>query len=219
MQGERLENVRAFFDGLEGDRILQVRDGRDKTVTSRTKPGLLRHKSVLGPDGNPLVDGRPWNDPSVAKDVQQAAGNSTRLVFDKSTDRFDILPLLVATDGALAEIGEDTRRFRRNLVIGGVEGMAERGWEDKWLRVGEVLIGIANLRGRCIMTTFDPDTGVQDKNLLKRIYSDYDGVLALNASVAKPGVIRVGDPVELFESLTSARGNATEPLPEPSRTR
>lgn len=199
MQGERLESVRAALNGLEGDRILQVRDGRGKMITSRTKPGLLRHRALLGRDGVPLIDGRLWTDPQVTRDVQLAAGNSAHLVQDTSSDRFDILPLLVATDGALAAVGEDTRRFRPNLIIGGVEGLTERGWEEKWLQVGEALVRLANLRGRCVMTTFDPDTGVQDKDLLRRIYSEFDGVLALNASVLRPGTIHVGDPVKLLD--------------------
>jgi hypothetical protein len=36
--------------------------------------------------------------------------------------RFDVLPLLVATDGAIAALGEDGRRLRPNVVVGGVDG-------------------------------------------------------------------------------------------------
>ena len=40
-------------------------------------------------------------------------------------ERFDVLPLLIATDGAIAHIGFDGRRLRPNIVIGGVEGLEE----------------------------------------------------------------------------------------------
>ena len=66
-----------------------------------------------------LVDGRPWAD----FDVEPAAGKGTRLVESDAEDRFDILPLLVATDGMLQAVGYDRRRFRPNLVIGGVAGL------------------------------------------------------------------------------------------------
>ena len=98
-------------------------------MTARTRPLLLRHSATLGADNQVLVDGRPWTAEDVARDVEAAAGAGTRLVRDEAKDRFDILPLLVATDGMLAAVGYDRRRFRPNLVIGGVPGPAERQWE------------------------------------------------------------------------------------------
>jgi hypothetical protein len=38
-------------------------------------------------------------------------------------------PPLLATDGAVAEFGRDVRRLRPNILIGGVEGLAEREWD------------------------------------------------------------------------------------------
>ena len=55
-------------------------------------------------------------------------------------ERFDILPLLVATDGAIAAFGHDARRLRPNVVIGGVEGLAERAWEGAVIGVGDAVI-------------------------------------------------------------------------------
>ena len=42
--------------------------------------------------------------------------------------RFDVLPLSVATDGGAAAVGVDRRRFRANAYLEGVEGLAERDW-------------------------------------------------------------------------------------------
>jgi uncharacterized protein len=77
-------------------------------------------------------------------------------------ERFDVLPLLVATDGAIAALGVDGRRLRPNIVVSGVIGLAERDWTGRRLRIGDVLIELIKLRGRCVMTTYDPDTQVQD---------------------------------------------------------
>ena len=74
-----------------------------------------------------IVGPHPHPDSEVARDVRKATGTQAHL--EAGSNRFDILPLLVATDGALAAFGEDTRRFRQNLVIGGVEGLGEREWE------------------------------------------------------------------------------------------
>lgn len=145
-----------------------------------------------------LVDGRPWDSPEVTANVVRLVGPGATLVRYEGEARFDVLPLLVATDGAIAAFGHDERRLRPNLVIGGVEGLAERGWPGGFLRIGEVLIGIQDLRGRCIMTSFDPDTQVQDKTITQGIYARFGGTLALNCYVIQGGELTVGDAVEFF---------------------
>lgn len=152
---------------------------------------------MLSADNQVLVDGRPWTAEDVARDVEAAAGAGAHLVQYESNDRFDILPLLIATDGMLAAVGYDLRRFRPNLVIGGVPGLLERQWEGAKLRIGAVVIGMEDLRTRCIMTTFDPDSGQQDLGVLRRIRREFNGRLGLNSFVITPGRVTVGDTVEL----------------------
>ena len=101
-------------------------------------------------------------------------------------------------DGAISAFGYDGRRLRPNLVIGGVHGLEERDWQGRCLRIGEVVIGLEDLRGRCIMTTFDPDTLVHDRRVLTSIAERFGGKLALNASVIRRGLIGRGDRVELM---------------------
>ena len=197
MAGERLETVEVRLDGLDGDRILHVRDERGRVVTSRTRPGLLGHQAVLGDDGEPRVDGLAWTDAEIAARVKRAAGDGAFLTRHEGARRFDILPLLVATDGALKEFGHDPRRLRPNLVIGGVDGLAEREWEGRTLRIGGAVIAVAQLRQRCVMTTFHPDTLEQDPFVLRDIQERFDGSLALDCDVTTPGTLRVGDPVTL----------------------
>ena len=117
---------------------------------------------MVGPDGQPLVDGLPWDSPSVAEWVARDTGPGARLIRYDGPERFDILPLLVATDGAIAALGEDGRRLRPNIVIGGAEGLIERQWEGKDLRIGAAVIRAQDLRQRCVMTTYHPDTLEQD---------------------------------------------------------
>lgn len=198
MAGETLQSAELTESGVAGDRMIQVRSAAGRIMTARTWPLLLRHHAVLNSDELVLVDGRPWDSPEVTLDVGAATAPGARLVKSDSEDRFDILPLLVATDGMLSAVGYDTRRFRLNLVIGGVPGLAERQWEGAQLRIGPVVIGMDDLRARCIMTTFDPDSGQQDLGVLRRIKRDFTSRLGLNSFVAAPGRISVGDTVELL---------------------
>src|SRR5262245_44813819 len=196
MAGESLASVELTQEGVAGDRIVLVRNRAGRTVTARSKPALLGHRVVLGPDGQPKVDGRDWRSSEVALDVEAAAGRGARLISSDFESRFDILPLLVATDGMLAAVGYDRRRFRPNLVIADVPGLSERGWEGGTLRIGSVAVGIEDLRTRCVMTTYDPDTLDQDMRVLTRIQEEFDGRLGLNCYVAVPGPVAVGDSVE-----------------------
>lgn len=136
------------------------------------------------------------------------AGPGARLVRYEGADRFDVLPLLVATDGAIEAFGHDRRRLRPNIVIGGVEGLAERQWPGACLQVGDVLIGVQDLRLRCIMTSFDPDTLAQDKSVTHGIYSRFQGKLALNCFVIQGGEIGVGDPVRVSRGRGCEGSNA-----------
>ncbi len=199
MGGEQLTATDVGEDGVPGDRVVHVADPRGRVVTARSHPRLLLHHATLGPDGQPLVDGRPWTDTAVAREVEQAAGTGARLARSDGPERFDVLPLLVATDGAIATLGVDRRRFRPNILIGGVDGLAERGWEGRVLRMGGALIRAVDLRQRCIMTTFDPDDATQDREVLLQIHREMDGSLALNCRVVRAGRIQVGDPVELVD--------------------
>ncbi len=197
MAGEQLTEAEIGDEGIPGDRVVHVEDVRGRVITSRSRPKLLLHHAILGGDGEPLVDGRAWRDSGVAADVAAAGGAGARLVRGDGLERFDVLPLLVATDGAVASLGYDRRRFRPNLLIGGVPGLAERDWESRELSVGSAVIRMVNLRQRCIMTTFDPDTAEQDTEVLLRIHRELDGLFALDCEVVRPGRVRVGDPVAL----------------------
>jgi uncharacterized protein YcbX len=203
MAGERLTVAEMRRDGIEGDRVLRVA-GEHGVVTARTRHALLGHAATTTAAGDVLVDGRAWRDPSVAEDVQRAAGPGARLVSE-GVRRFDVLPLLIATDGAIAAFGRDGRRLRPNLVLGGVDGLAEREWEGRLLAIGDMVILLHSLRERCVMTTFDPDTLAQDVDVLRDIRGRFGGRIALNAAVLVPGRIRVRDAAEVLVAGSHAK--------------
>lgn len=196
LAGEALATAELTENGIVGDRIVHVR-GPEGVRTSRKQYRLLGLSAVLGPDGRPWVEGLPWDHEEVLRQVRDAAGEDAWLEAFDGIDRFDVMPLLVATDGAVAEFGRDVRRLRPNLLIGGVPGMEETRWEGAELHIGDAVIGLDSLRGRCPMTTVDPDTLERDPEVLRDIGRRFAGRLALNAEVLRPGVVAVGDPVRL----------------------
>ena len=55
---------------------------------------------------------------------------------------------------------------------------SERDWAGRQLKSGGVIIKLADLRARCVMTTYDPDTVQQDPAVLKDIVKRFGGKLA-----------------------------------------
>ena len=160
---------------------------------------MLGLAGTLGADGEPLIDGRPWHHPTSAAAVREAAGAQARVARFEGPERFDVLPLLVATDGAIAALGEDGRRLRPNIVLSGVPGLADRSWPGSALRIGDALVGVQSVRGRCIVTTIDPDTGAQDLDVLRKIHRQFGGTMALNRWVVRGAHIQVGNQVEVVD--------------------
>lgn len=196
LAGESIGEARLTRLGIPGDRIVQVH-GPEGVRTSRRQYHLLGLRGTLGDDGAPRIDGLRWDHPAALARVRAAAGEDAWLEADDGPARFDVLPLLVATDGAVEAFGRDVRRLRPNILIGGVNGLAEFGWAGAELHIGDAVIGIESRRGRCPMTTVDPDTLERDPGVLRDIGRRFGGRLALNAEVLVPGRIRVGDAVRL----------------------
>lgn len=197
MRGESVHAAWLSSEGVLGDRVVQVFKGNGRLVTARTHPALLAHQGALGSDDEPTVDGNHWTTPEARSVIAAVVGSGAQFRRDDG-HRFDILPLLVATDGALEAFGRDARRLRPNLIIGGVRGLQEREWEGRRLRIGDAVVALDDLRARCVMTTFDPDTVSQDPEVLRDIVRRFEGTLCLNASVVTPARVVVGDPVHLL---------------------
>jgi uncharacterized protein len=121
----------------------------------------------------------------------------------------DGYPLLLISEASLADLNQrlpspvPMARFRPNLVVGGCEAFAEDGW--KRLRIGTVELAIVKPCDRCILTTLDPETARIDaqqeplRTLATYRRTDNKVLFGQNLVVRRPGMLRVGDAVELLE--------------------
>ena len=209
--GEMLNSATLGSGGIPGDRLVHVRGPRG-LLTGRTRHALLTLGARTGSTGEALVEGHPWDSPEAAAQIAAAAGPGALLVRDPAPERFDVLPLLVATHTEIARLGVDRRRLRPNLILSGAAEGAERHWPGHALRIGAALIGVYSLRDRCIVTTIDPDSGAQDLEVLRRIRREFDGSVALDCWMLSEGDIRVGDQVEV---VPLPRGLPAQHEPQP----
>jgi MOSC domain-containing protein len=204
LRGELLEEAEVTELGIAGDRLVQVIRPRGRVFTSRTHPGLLGLQGALDSDGAPTIEGVRWDEPAALSAVRAVTEPDAELVFydGDGPQRFDVLPISLATDGGVAAVGVDRRRFRPNIYVEGVDGLSEREWVGRSVRLGGAVVGVRQVRGRCVMTTFDPDTLEQDITVLQRIVWELGGRTALDCYVLEPGPVRVGDSVEVGDYWT-----------------
>jgi uncharacterized protein len=200
LKGERLIETEITKLGIPGDReVVVVRTLNGRFLTSRVRPKLLGLQGATGTDGVPTINGHRWDSAEALQLVREAAGEPVTIERVPAPEAFDVLPLLVATDGAAKYLNIDHRRLRPNILIADVPELEERKWPGRVIAIGNVRIHAEKLRDRCVMTTFHPDTQEQDPSVLQRILNELDGTTALDSSVITPGRIRVGDPVEIVE--------------------
>jgi uncharacterized protein len=204
LAGEPLTEASIGFDGIAGDRIVRV-VGPEGVRTARRHYRLLGLKGTLDADGRARINGYAWDSPDALALVKEAAGADAWLETADTIDRFDILPLLVATDGAVAAFGRDVRRLRPNIVVAGVDALDEREWVDGELAVGEAILRVDSLRSRCHMITIDPDTLRVNPDVLRDVVRRFDNRLCLNAEVVRAATIRVGDRTTIVSATADAR--------------
>jgi uncharacterized protein YcbX len=106
----------------------------------------------------------------------------------------------------------DGRRFRMLLEVDGVPAHAEDGWLGSQVRVGEAVLVPNGGVGRCVVTSMVPELGRPDLDTLgalARYRREGPGEplpFGVYGSVAVPGRVRVGDPVQPLRQPLFAAG-------------
>lgn len=119
----------------------------------------------------------------------------------------DAFPLMLMTTSAMRSMAiatpdsaVDIRRFRPSMLIdsGDAPGHPEMEWIGRTVRLGDAELSIRGGCPRCIMVTrrIDDDTPA-DRRILRHIVVDLAQCVGVYATVTKPGVVRIGDRVEV----------------------
>ena len=218
MAGERLQQAEVVERGVVGDRAWAaytaegfIGSGKS-TRRFRRIEDLLSLRAHLGDDGVPRVafpDGGDHRaDAAPTADALSALlGQQLALRPETAVSHHDDSPVHLVTTAALRRLeqlhGEpvDLWRFRPNVVIDvdGV-GFVEDDWSGRELSLGdEVVLRLGPAMPRCVMVGLEqPHEGLtEDGRLLRTLGQVHDVEFGLQAAVARPGTVRVGDVARL----------------------
>ena len=115
----------------------------------------------------------------------------------------DSRPASLVSRASLDEFGGDGRRFRMLLELEGLGAYAEDAWSGGRVRIGDVTLLVGPPTPRCVLPSYSPDDATCDRDMLRDILAhrgaiDGQPCLGVFAEALEPGVVRVGDRVELF---------------------
>lgn len=225
LAGERVETLAVAAAGVPGERrfgVVALEDGevaapdRDRRwePLPRAKARLAEGRAELSADGarwiavpspaadralsdllgfpvavRPYADGPPPDGYRGPPAVNRYRPSALHLVTTASLARLKTLH--PAGDA-------DRRRFRPNIVVG-MPDMPGRFPETEWigrrLAVGEVRLRIDEPCRRCGFTIMAQDGLERDADVLRQLVRRNSHNMGVYCAVARPGVLRVGDPV------------------------
>ncbi|HKD21018.1 MAG TPA: MOSC domain-containing protein [Rhizomicrobium sp.] len=223
MAGVTANAAHLGWHGLDGDRRFAFRrvgvnNGFPWLSASRL-PDLLLHTPmgfddtakdpapthIRTPEGMSLALGSTELDSHMSKKL----GSPVELMKLRQ-GIFDETPVSVITPATISAIAReagrdlDTRRFRPNIVI--ATDAPQPFVEDDWIG-GRLVFGSETdgavvqitLRDlRCVMIDFDPDTAERNPRVMQAVVRLNDNNAGAYGTVARTGVLRVGQPVSLI---------------------
>jgi uncharacterized protein len=145
-----------------------------------------------------VVEG-PWADA-----LSDLVGRSLMLVErEDGVWATDARPATLVSQGSLALVDGDGRRFRMLLELDGLDALEEEAWVSRRVRVGEATLLVGGPTPRCAVPSANPDTGVRDRDVLRELIAarglvDGEPCLGVYAEVLEPGSVQVGDEVTPF---------------------
>jgi uncharacterized protein len=229
MAAEELDRAEVSWNGLAGDRRWAfIRSGQEHNgfpwLTIRDHPELIRYQPRFTepdrPDGSATLVRTPSGCEFEVTDPKLAAklGQGIRII-KQHRGIFDTLPLSLLTTQTVASLSRlaDTgrlagteltaMRFRPNLLVAasgdGLPGFPEDTWVGRELRIGRLRMRVDKRDQRCVVITVDPVTLHRDPAILRVLATERDACAGVYGTTVEPGLVTVGDPVELLSTTTA----------------
>jgi uncharacterized protein len=215
MAPEELDGVEVSWHGLAGDRRWAfIRGGQERSgfpwLTIREHPELAHYRPRFADPDRPnasltLVRTPSGGELDVADPALAAELGPGVRVIKQDRGIFDTLPLSLLSTQTLAGLGRlvgtdvAVGRFRPNLLVEACGGglFPEDAWVGRVLRIGALRMRVDKRDKRCVMVTVDPVTLRRNPAILRAIARERDAQLGVYGSTVEPGLVAVGDPVEL----------------------
>jgi len=220
MAGESLALAELDWQGIEGDRqyaFVRAANGtRFPWLTAREVPAMILHRArfaepgktktsavtVETPDGAMLS----LHDPLLKTHLEQAAGEPASLI-QVARGVYDAMPVSIQTTAGHAALEAahgcslDMARFRINVIV--ESELAAVEWQGQRLAFGNeedgAVVQCADPIARCVIVTIDPATGAKEPRVLRTVAQGFGNAYGIYAGPARPGLIRIGDPVRLVD--------------------
>lgn len=224
MRGIPVAEVSCYWYGVNGDRkVAFTRSGNLSGfpwLTARDLPALLQHKPYFVDPESPLTspirvktpDNKdlPLESPELIATLESDfEGHLSLLKLKRGT--FDCMPLSIISTTTLETLGQmgdgplDVRRFRPNILVDIAGGATEAEWTGAGVAFGArddaARIQVNYPIERCVMVNLHPDSTESDPRVLKAVAGINNCFAGVYAAVSKPGTIRVGDPIFLFDAI------------------
>lgn len=223
MGGERLDVVELDGRGLVGDRWYAVRDAEGHLASGKDTRRFRRRDAVFDYTAQTRDDGvvvrgpeGEWRvgSPELATTLTGRMGVPVQVVPESTVPHQDQGSVSLVGTATLAWCAErwgidaDPRRLRVNLLVETAEPFVEESWQGREVRVGGAALTIVERIPRCRMIDVAQVDVEARGRWLKPLGAERDLCVAMYADVARPGVVRRGDPVVVGDD----NGKAPEPL-------
>jgi len=220
MAGEALALAEIDWQGIEGDRqyafYYKGNGTRFPWLTARAVPAMVLHKAGFADPGAPRTsavmvetpDGAvvALHDPLLHAHLEAAAGEPVALI-QVARGIYDAMPVSIQTSAGHARLETvhgstlDPRRFRINVTI--ESDLDPTELQGLRLAFGAAedgaLLQCADPIPRCMLITIDPDTAAKDVGILRTVAQQFGNAYGIYAGPARPGLIRIGDPVRVLD--------------------
>jgi uncharacterized protein len=212
-----------YFTGRDQGQMLRYRAAFRKPDRMAAPPNLAE-ATALGPGVTPLY--ADWDD--LAVEVETPSGEVFAIDDPALLDRLregardghelsvlrseraltDCRPFSLFSLQTARQLSEElgvelgTPRFRANAYVdlASGDGFGENEWVGRRLRIGDrTQIAVTDRDPRCKMITLDPDTGLANPEVMRRVARDHGGTAGVYGAVVVEGVIHAGDEIALVD--------------------